>query len=157
MFKVLIPKRGSKEQTHPVSHALRNVRYRPLHRSNSQSHLSQMIQIINTLIDFLPHLPAVVRGCAGSVYNSDPTQETCARSCRSYEPHSVTWARSYKIHNRWSICLEKSRSWRRNPLSADYTTLIRQHELLIIDHTWYSSGIYLSVLKISRSSSGNYL
>ena len=33
-----------------------------------------------------------MRGCAGSVCSTDPTQKTCARWCRLCESHPVTWA-----------------------------------------------------------------
>ena len=49
--------------------------------------------------------------CARSVYITNPTQETCPRSCRLCGPHAVTWARSYRS----GICLpylgDLSRSW----------------------------------------------
>ena len=35
--------------------------------------------------DLVPHLPAVVRDGTGSAKGTDPTQETCARSCGLYK------------------------------------------------------------------------
>ena len=63
-----------------------------------------------TVDNFVPSSPAVARGCARSVYSTDPTQETCATLVLDHAGYATPTPRHELDHTRSGIYLETSQS-----------------------------------------------
>ena len=66
-----------------------------------------VIQVILDHLDHLDHLDPnlLLWYVEQDLHRTDPTQETCARSCRLDDSHRTTWARSYRsgFYLPWNI------------------------------------------------------